>query len=50
MKKLPLILVLLALGCTPAIIGLSFAAGGASVGVTYQVLEDDCLDAGGDAR
>lgn len=28
-------------GCTPAIIGVSFALGGATVGVTYEILDDD---------
>lgn len=38
MKKLPLILALLFLGCTPAVIGISAAFGGASVAVTYEAL------------
>lgn len=37
-------------GCTPAIIGVSFALGGATVGVTYEILDDDppppAVDAG----
>lgn len=41
MKKVLLILGLLAVGCTPAIIGVSFALGGATVGVTYEILDDD---------
>ena len=46
-----LILGLLAVGCTPAIIGISFAAGGATVGVTYEILgEDEPRDAGSDAE
>lgn len=32
---------LVAVGCTPAIIGVSFALGGATVGVTYEILDDD---------
>ena len=46
MKKLPLLLALLVIGCTPAIIGLSFAAGGMSVGATYEVLDNGCADGG----
>lgn len=37
-------------GCVPAIIGVSFALGGATVGVTYEILDDDPKpqDAGAD--
>lgn len=46
-----LILGLAAVGCTPAIIGISFAAGGATVGVTYEILgKDEPRDAGADAE
>lgn len=51
MKKMPLILALLVCGCTPAIIGLSVAMGGASVAVSYQIVGNDapcCHDAGAD--
>jgi hypothetical protein len=41
MKRLILILGLLVVGCTPAIIGVSVAFGGASVAVTYEVLKDN---------
>ncbi len=39
-----------ATGCVPAIIGVSFALGGATVGVTYEILDDDPKpqDAGAD--
>lgn len=38
-------------GCTPAIIGVSFALGGATVGVTYEILDDDPpRDAGADQK
>jgi hypothetical protein len=44
-----LILGLVAVGCTPAIIGVSAALGGASVAVTYEVTGDRCaVDAGAD--
>lgn len=38
-------LVLALVSCTPAIIGLSVAAGGVAVGATYEVTRDPC-DAG----
>lgn len=48
--SLVLIVALVLMACVPAIIGLSFAAGGATVGVTYEILDDDPkpLDAGAD--
>lgn len=51
MKKLPIALILLACSCTPALIGVSVAFGGATVAVTYEALgADPCCDAGSDAR
>lgn len=38
MKKLPLLLALCGVACTPAIIGASVALGGATVAVSYETL------------
>lgn len=50
MKKLPLLFVLLACACTPAVIAASVAFGGATVAVTYETLGSKpdlrCGDAG----
>ena len=48
--SLILVVVLVLMACVPAIIGISFAAGGATVGVTYEILGDDKppQDAGGE--
>lgn len=41
LKKFLIVLPLVLCGCVPAIIGVSFALGGATVGVTYEILGDD---------
>lgn len=50
MSRIVLLLVALAVGgCVPAIIGVSAAAGGLAVGVTYEVKgEPPACDAGGE--
>lgn len=39
--SLVLIVALVLMACVPAIIGVSFAAGGMTVGATYEILDDD---------